>query len=101
MGGYTGDRTWRGPRSQRNPGGCFLEAHGQEDSRMKAYVSLTNAGLRSFFRDRTALFWSFFFPVFFIVIFGSIFSNSDKRKGEKPFTVGIVLEDKTGSSSWV
>ena len=36
---------------------------------MKALVKLTSAGLRSFVRDRGALFWSFFFPVFFIVIF--------------------------------
>ena len=68
---------------------------------MKAYFSLTRLGLLAFFRDRTALLWSFFFPVFFIVIFGSLFSNRDNNKNEKPFTVGMVLEDKSGASSWV
>jgi ABC-2 type transport system permease protein len=68
---------------------------------MKAYISLTRSGLRAFFRDRTGLFWSFFFPVFFIVIFGSLFGNSDRNKNEKPFTIGIVLEDRSGASSWV
>lgn len=56
---------------------------------MKAYLNLTRAGLRAFSRDRQGMFWSFFFPLFFIVIFGTIFSRTDDGPNMK-FDVGIV-----------
>jgi ABC-2 type transport system permease protein len=51
---------------------------------MRSLVSLTIANLRSFLRDRTALFWTLAFPIVFVIMFGTIFSgggNSDYRLG--------------------
>lgn len=44
---------------------------------MSAFSSLSSAALKSFFRDRVALFFSFAFPLMFIVIFGLLFSGGD------------------------
>ncbi len=38
--------------------------------------TLARAMLRSFFRDRTALFFTFFFPLMFLVVFGLIFRGA-------------------------
>jgi ABC-2 type transport system permease protein len=57
---------------------------------MKAYVALTRAGLRSILRDKQGLFWSFFFPLFFIVIFGSIFSRGEGGGPDIKFKVALV-----------
>ena len=40
---------------------------------MRFLVALTAANLRSFVRDRAALFWTLAFPVVFVVLFGSGF----------------------------
>lgn len=50
---------------------------------MRALVALSAANLRSFVRDRAALFWTLAFPVVFVVLFGTIFagSGSDYRLG--------------------
>ena len=37
---------------------------------MTASSTLTAANLRSFVRDRAALFWTLFFPVIFVILFG-------------------------------
>ena len=37
--------------------------------------TLTVANLRSFVRDRAALFWTLAFPVIFVILFGTIFSG--------------------------
>ena len=49
-------------------------------------VTLARAMLRSFFRDRTALFFTFFFPLMFLVVFGLIFNNASSSKS----TIGVV-----------
>jgi ABC-2 type transport system permease protein len=49
-------------------------------------VTLARAMLRGFFRDRTALFFTFFFPLMFLVIFGLIFNNA----GAVKTTLGVV-----------
>jgi len=49
-------------------------------------VTLAQAMLRGFFRDRTALFFTFFFPLMFLVIFGLIFNNAGATK----ITLGVV-----------
>lgn len=67
---------------------------------MNAYRKLTLAALRGFFRDRTALFFSFFFPIFFIFIFGSLFSEREGKDSQTKFAVGIVLEDPAPMVSW-
>jgi len=43
---------------------------------MAALRGLTVASLKMYFRNRTALFFSLFFPIMFIVVFGFIFKNS-------------------------
>ncbi len=50
---------------------------------MRALSALSIANLRSFLRDRAALFWTLAFPVVFVVLFGTIFSGggSDYRLG--------------------
>ncbi len=51
-------------------------------------VTLARAMLRGFFRDRTALFFTFFFPLMFLVVFGLIFNSSATTKT----TIGVVGE---------
>lgn len=53
---------------------------------MSAFTSLSSASLKGFFRDKVALFFSFAFPLMFIVIFGLIFSDSGTEKIE----IGVV-----------
>ena len=67
---------------------------------MKAYWKLTTAGLKAFVRDRSALFWSFFFPLFFLILFGSFFG---RQGGGSSFrvSVGLVLQDPSPGSAWV
>jgi ABC-2 type transport system permease protein len=61
---------------------------------MRALFVLTSANIRSFVRDRTALFWTLAFPIVFVLLFGTIFSGG----GGANFTVGWVDEDATGAS---
>jgi ABC-2 type transport system permease protein len=67
---------------------------------MRAFLKLTLAGLRGFTRDRAALVWSFFFPVFFIVIFGSIFGSRGKDNAPK-FPIRIVMQDPSPQIAWL
>ena len=62
---------------------------------MSAFVTLTAANIRSFVRDRTALFWTFAFPVIFILLFGAIFSGG----GTPSYNVGWVDQDGTAASA--
>jgi ABC-2 type transport system permease protein len=55
---------------------------------------LTIANIRSFVRDRAALFWTFAFPVIFILLFGAIFSGG----GSTTYPVGWVDQDGTPAS---
>ena len=50
---------------------------------MRALIALSVANLRSFVRDRAALFWTLAFPIVFVILFGTIFSGggSDYRLG--------------------
>jgi hypothetical protein len=43
---------------------------------MQALIQLSIANIRSFIRDRAALFWTFAFPLIFVVLFGLIFQGS-------------------------
>ncbi|MBA2556138.1 MAG: ABC transporter permease [Chloroflexi bacterium] len=52
------------------------------------------ANIRSFVRDRAALFWTFAFPVLFVILFGSIFSGD----GDTSLEFGWVDEDGTPAS---
>jgi ABC-2 type transport system permease protein len=53
---------------------------------VSAFGSLSAAALKGFYRDRATLFFTFAFPLIFIVIFGSIFSGA----GEDKIEIGVV-----------
>ncbi len=55
---------------------------------------LTVANVKSYYRDRGALFWTIAFPVIFVVLFGSIFSGGPTR-----FSVGWVDQDGSAASA--
>ncbi len=59
---------------------------------MHTLLRLTSANLKSFTRDRAAMFWTLAFPLVFILLFGAIFSG-----GSTQFSVAWV--DLDGSSS--
>ena len=61
---------------------------------MHAFLALTVANLRSFVRDRAALFWTLAFPILFVVLFGTIFSGG----GSPQYRIGWVDEDRTATS---
>lgn len=56
---------------------------------MAAFIQLYLASLKEFVRDRMAMFWTLAFPIFFIVIFGIIFSGNN----DTTFDIGVVVED--------
>lgn len=58
---------------------------------MKAFGRLLVADVRQFVRERTALFWTFAFPIFFILIFGAIFSGENGTS----LSIGLVAEDNS------
>ncbi len=58
---------------------------------MKTLAQLYLANLKEFTRERIALFWTFAFPIAFIVLFGVIFSGSDNST---TFNIGLVAEDQ-------
>jgi ABC-2 type transport system permease protein len=58
---------------------------------MQALIQLSIANIRSFIRDRAALFWTFAFPLIFVVLFGLIFQG-----GSTSIKLGWV--DLDGSS---
>jgi ABC-2 type transport system permease protein len=55
---------------------------------------LTVANVKSFYRDRAALFWTFAFPILFVVLFGYLFSG-----GPSTFDVGWADEDQSQASA--
>ena len=61
---------------------------------MHALFALTVANIRSFVRDRAALFWTLAFPLVFIVLFGLIFQSSGTN-----LTLGYVDQDGTPAAT--
>ena len=61
---------------------------------MRGFLPLTIANIKSFYRNRAALFWTLMFPVIFIVLFGSIFS-----RGSQSFPLALVDEDRSAASA--
>ncbi len=61
---------------------------------MRALLLLTVANIRSFTRDRSALFWTLAFPLIFVVLFGSIFSGGNANR-----TIGFADLDATPAST--
>jgi ABC-2 type transport system permease protein len=60
----------------------------------RGLMPLTIANVKSYYRDRAALFWTIAFPVIFVILFGSIFSG-----GPSSFKVGWVDEDQSTASA--
>jgi len=56
---------------------------------MRAFSSLSSAMLKGFYRDRVSLFFAILFPLFFILIFGTIFGNNEAAR-PKVIEVGAV-----------
>src|SRR4051812_37388264 len=61
---------------------------------MRGFIPLTIANIKSFYRNRAALFWTLAFPVIFIILFGSIFSG-----GTQDFPLALVDEDHSDVSA--
>ena len=62
---------------------------------MRALSALTLANIRSYVRDRAALFWSLAFPLIFIFLFGFIFQGG----GGSDLELGWVDEDRSTESA--
>ncbi|MDF2608021.1 MAG: transporter permease [Bacillales bacterium] len=58
---------------------------------MKSYLLLTKAQLKIFARNRQVLFWTFFFPVFIMLMFGAFVGNDQGVK----LSTAIIDYDKT------
>lgn len=52
---------------------------------MTAYTALTGANYRAYVRDRTTLFFTFLFPLFFLGIFGLIFAGQEVTEDGLPY----------------
>jgi ABC-2 type transport system permease protein len=61
---------------------------------MSAYWQLTIAQLKLFIRNRQVIFWSLLFPIFFMVMLGSFFSN-----GSSVSMSGLVLDQDNSAES--
>lgn len=64
---------------------------------MNAFLRLVLTHLRGFRRDRAAFFFSFIFPLFFILIFGAFF-GSDRPRVPR-YKVGLIREDVEPASA--
>ncbi len=58
---------------------------------MKPFNKLLIASFKQFFRDRTALFFTFAFPLLFMIIFGIVFSGDN----DISYDVGLVNQDNS------
>ena len=61
---------------------------------MSTIATLYVANVKEFIRDRAALFWTFAFPLIFIVLFGLIYGNS----GSASFNVVLIDQDHSTAS---
>ncbi|WP_103500641.1 MULTISPECIES: ABC transporter permease [Streptomyces] len=52
---------------------------------MSAYTALSQAGYRASVRDKTTLFFTFAFPLIFLVVFGLIFSGQDVAESGRTY----------------
>jgi ABC-2 type transport system permease protein len=63
---------------------------------MKSFLKLLRADFRQFLRDRVAMFFTFLFPVIFMLIFGFVFADSDVS-----YNIGLVDEDHSEVSAGI
>lgn len=52
---------------------------------MTAHAALTGAGYHAYVRDKATLFFTFAFPLLFLVVFGLIFSGQDVSTSGRPY----------------
>ena len=64
---------------------------------MRTLLNLTVANVKSLVRDRAALFWTIFFPIMFVFLFGAIFGGSSDTR----IQVGYVDQDGTPASAGI
>lgn len=57
---------------------------------MSAYAALSGASYRSYLRDKATLFFTFGFPLLFLLVFGSIFGNERLPSGGRPYIDDIA-----------
>lgn len=62
------------------------EAAAARENGANAFVSLSRAMFRGFFRDRVAVFFTFLFPLMFLVVFGLLFRDD----GSSTVRIGVV-----------
>ena len=62
---------------------------------MSTLLRLTAANIKSLVRDRAALFWTIFFPIMFVFLFGWIFGGG----GNSKIAVGFVDQDGSPASA--
>ncbi|MGI8434684.1 MAG: ABC transporter permease [Nocardioidaceae bacterium] len=60
---------------------------------MTAFISLSKAIFKGFLRDRQSVFFSVFFPLMFLVLFGGIFSDSGASKVDVVLVGDVSLID--------
>ena len=69
---------------------------------MRAFSSLSTAMLKGFYRDKLSLFFAILFPLFFIVIFGTVFASNGAARpqvieiGPVPLINSLPAEAKAG-----
>ncbi len=64
---------------------------------MTAFNKLLVANFKMFVRDKTALFFTFAFPIIFIVLFGMVFGGSN----EVNYNIGLVQEDESTTATHI
>src|SRR4026208_1219869 len=62
---------------------------------MRPLLTLTAANIRSYVRDRAALFWTLPFPLIFIFMFGFIFQDGTQSR----LDLGWADEDKSPAAA--
>ncbi len=62
---------------------------------MRPFYKLLVANFRQFFRDKTTMFFTFAFPLLFMLIFGFVFSG----EGDTSYNIGIVREDDSATGA--
>jgi ABC-2 type transport system permease protein len=62
-----------------------------KNANLRTYVRLTRAWLLGITRDRSTLFWTFAFPLLFMVLFGLAFG----RSGSATYDIGVAVDAST------
>jgi len=58
---------------------------------VRIFLRLIAAQYKQFIREKAALFWTFAFPIIFILLFGAVFSGEE----DITFSVGLAVEDNS------